>query len=106
MRVSDSDIDDRIAARVRVLRAAKGLTLDDLAASSGVSRAMLSRIERAQSSATAQLLVRLCGGLGVTLSELVAAAPATPAPLRRASEHPPFASRETALKRSSAFART
>jgi len=99
MREAGTDIDDRIAARVRNLRAAKGLTLDDLAASSGVSRAMLSRIERAQSSATAQLLVRLCGGLGVTLSDLVADAPAAPAPLRRASEHPLWRDPATGYRR-------
>ena len=99
MRETESDIDDRIAARVRNFRAAKGLTLDDLAASSGVSRAMLSRIERAQSSATAQLLVRLCGGLGVTLSELVADTPAAPAPLRRAREHPLWRDPATGYRR-------
>ncbi len=99
MRIREDDIDDRIAARVRELRAAKGLTLDDLAAASGVSRAMLSRIERAQSSATAQLLVRLCGGLGVTLSDLVSAAPAPPSPLRRAADHPLWRDPATGYRR-------
>jgi transcriptional regulator with XRE-family HTH domain len=99
MRTPEADIDERIGARVREFRAAKGLTLDDLAASSGVSRAMLSRIERAQSSATAQLLVRLCGGLGVTLSDLVAAAPAAPSPLRRAAGHPLWRDPATGYRR-------
>lgn len=79
-----SDIDARIGARIRALRGAA--TLDAIAARSGVSRAMLSRIERGESSATAQLLNRLAGGLGVTLSELVAT-PA-PGPLRRRAEQP------------------
>lgn len=65
-----SEIDQRIGARIRALRGPA--TLDALAAASGVSRAMLSRIEHGQSSATAQLLNRLAGGLGVTLSALVA----------------------------------
>lgn len=99
MRKADSDIDGRIAARVRELRAAKGMTLDDLAEASGVSRAMLSRIERAQSSATAQLLVRLCGGLGVTLSDLVAETPAAASPLRRSAEHPLWRDPATGYRR-------
>ncbi len=66
-----SDIEAAIAARVRSLRAGQGLTLDGLAARSGVSRAMLSRIERGESSPTAGLLLKLCDGLGVTLAELL-----------------------------------
>ncbi len=77
-----SDIDQRIGARIRALRGAA--TLDGLAASSGVSRAMLSRVERGESSATAQLLNRLAGGLGVTLSALFEAPAGTP--LRRRAE--------------------
>lgn len=79
-----SEIDSRIGARIRRLRGAA--TLDALAAASGVSRAMLSRIERGESSATAQLLNRLAGGLGVTLSALFAE-PAV-GPLTRAAEQP------------------
>lgn len=65
-----SDIEALIAARVREMRAGRALTLDALAARSGVSRAMLSRIERGESSPTAGLLLKLCDGLGVTLAEL------------------------------------
>jgi mannose-6-phosphate isomerase-like protein (cupin superfamily) len=46
-------IDTQIGARIRRLRG--NATLDALATASGVSRAMLSRIERGESSATAQL---------------------------------------------------
>ena len=77
-------IDARIGARIRGLRGAA--TLDALAAASGVSRAMLSRIERGDSSATAQLLNRLAGGLGVTLSALFAEPAA--GPLMRRAEQP------------------
>jgi transcriptional regulator with XRE-family HTH domain len=65
-----SDLDQVVAARVRELRAAKGYTLDQLAILSGVSRAMISKIERAEVSATAVLLVKLGGALGVTLGTL------------------------------------
>src|SRR3978361_2300709 len=79
---SPQTIDSRIGARIRALRAGKDLTLEALAQKADVSRAMLSRIERGESSPTAHLLNKVCGGLGVTLSTLFAAAeaPANPGP--------------------------
>ena len=71
-------INDRIAARVRQLRAARGSTLEALADSSGVSRSMISLIERGESSPTAVVLEKLATGLGVTLAALFEA-PAAPA---------------------------
>lgn len=62
----DDDID--VAGRLRHLRTTATLTLDELAARSGVSRAMISRIERGEASPTAQLLARLCAALGQSLS--------------------------------------
>ena len=83
MSLAEPDIDSRIAARIRHLRAERGLTLDGLARQADVSRAMLSRIERGESSPTAQLLNKICGGLGITLSVLFTE-PDTPAnPLYR-----------------------
>jgi transcriptional regulator with XRE-family HTH domain len=76
-------IDQDIGRRVHTLRTAAGMTLEALADRSGVSRAMLSRIERGESSPTAQLLNRVCAGLGVTLSTLFASAEAPVSPLRR-----------------------
>ena len=67
-------VDVELGARIKLLRAGQGLTLDELSDRSGVSRAMISRIERGELSATAQLLNRLCGGLGLTLSGLFARA--------------------------------
>jgi len=63
-------LDHRIALRARELRAARGLSLDALAERSGVSRSMISLIERGESSATAVVLERLATGLGVTLAAL------------------------------------
>ena len=65
-------MDARLALRLAAARTARGQTLDDLARASGVSRAMISRIERGESSPTAMVLGRLAGGLGVTLSSLFA----------------------------------
>src|ERR1700755_952259 len=73
MSLAESDIDNRIGARIRPFRATRSLTLEALAGLAEVSRAMLSRIERGESSPTAQLLNKVCGGLGVTLSTLFAA---------------------------------
>jgi len=81
-------IDHRLAERLRQARADKGLSLDQLAAAAGVSRAMISRVERAESSPTAALLGRLCGGLGITLSSLFVALEGKPSPLLRLAEQP------------------
>jgi transcriptional regulator with XRE-family HTH domain len=70
MKESSVDLNQRIAARVRDLRAVRGLSLDALANKSGVSRSMISLIERAESSSTAVVLERLAAGLNVTLSSL------------------------------------
>lgn len=72
------DINDRIAARVRQIRAERGLSLEALAEGSGVSRSMISLIERGQSSATAVVLEKLATGLDVPLAWLFDA-PAVPA---------------------------
>jgi transcriptional regulator with XRE-family HTH domain len=65
-----TDLNARIADRVRELRAASGLSLEQLATRTGVSRSMISLIERGESSPTAVLLEKLAGGLGVTLAGL------------------------------------
>jgi transcriptional regulator with XRE-family HTH domain len=64
------DLNRRIAARVRELRAAHVLSLDALAAKSGVSRSMISLVERGESSPTAVVLEKLAAGLGVVLAAL------------------------------------
>ena len=86
------DLDQRVARRVRELRARRGLSLQALAAGSGVSRSMISVIERGEVHATAVVLERLATGLGVTLASLfdeTAQARAT-TPVARAAEQPPW----------------
>ena len=65
-----AEVSRRIAERVRELRAARGFSLEALAGRSGVSRSMISLIERDESSPTAVVLQRLAAGLGVTLASL------------------------------------
>ncbi|HEX5848062.1 MAG TPA: XRE family transcriptional regulator [Rubrobacter sp.] len=60
----------RLGGRVRELRRARGLTLDRLAELSGVSRAMISKLERGEKNPTLVVAARLAEGLGVTLSRL------------------------------------
>ena len=72
-----SDLNQRIAERVRELRAAQALSLDALAKKCGVSRSMISLIERGESSPTAAVLEKLAAGLNVPLASLFDAPAAT-----------------------------
>jgi transcriptional regulator with XRE-family HTH domain len=92
MKDMPSDLTQRIAGRVRELRAAQDLSLDALAGQSGVSRSMLSLIERGESSPTAVVLEKLAVGLGVTLASLfdppATVAQASGGPLARRADQP------------------
>ncbi|MBV8680689.1 MAG: helix-turn-helix transcriptional regulator [Aquitalea sp.] len=68
-------VDTLIAKRVRELRKSRGYTLDQLAEHSGVSRSMISLIEREETSPTAAVLNKLADALSVTLATLFADAP-------------------------------
>jgi transcriptional regulator with XRE-family HTH domain len=61
-----------LADHLRGLRVERGLTLQDLAASSGVSRATLSRIENGDVSPTAETLGRLAAAFRLPISQLLA----------------------------------
>ena len=65
------NIDEKIGQRIAKRREIMGQTLDGLAQSSGISRATLSRIERGESSPSAQNLGALCAVFGTTMSELL-----------------------------------
>jgi transcriptional regulator with XRE-family HTH domain len=67
---TNSNLNERIAERVRNLRAAERLSLDALANKSGVSRSMISLIERGESSPTAVVLEKIAAALNVTLASL------------------------------------
>jgi transcriptional regulator with XRE-family HTH domain len=82
------DINTRIARRVRELRAASGLSLEALAAHCGVSRSMISLIERGESSPTAVLLEKLATGLDVALASLFDAPRAAGEPVARRADQP------------------
>ncbi len=64
-------LDDRIAQRLKALRAERDWSLEELAGRSAVSRATLSRLENGEVSPTAAVLGRLCTAYGLTMSRLM-----------------------------------
>jgi transcriptional regulator with XRE-family HTH domain len=91
MEEAAADLNGRIAERVRELRAARALSLDALAARSGVSRSMISLVERGESSPTAVVLEKLAAGLGVTMAAMFEAprsAAEAGGPIARRDEQP------------------
>src|ERR687892_2417558 len=60
----------RLGGRVKKLRRRRGLTLEELAGLSGVSRAMISKLERGEKNPTLVVAAKLAEGLGLTLSQL------------------------------------
>jgi transcriptional regulator with XRE-family HTH domain len=61
----------RIAESLRRLRKERGLSLDQLAAASGVSRAALSQVEGSRTNPTLSLLWKVAVGLGVPFQSLL-----------------------------------
>lgn len=68
--IAADDINTRIARRVRELRQQRSETIGSLAAKCGVSRSMISLIERVEASPTAVVLEKLAAGLGVSMAAL------------------------------------
>lgn len=82
----EQQFETEIGSRLKLLRQRQTMTLDQLAQASGVSRAMISRIERGEASPTAALLARLCEALGLTLSHFFAPDEPSGRPLIRRDE--------------------
>lgn len=99
MTTIERGIEARIAANLKSRRESLGLSLAQLAARSGVSKAMIGKVEAGASSPTAGLLGRLCGGLGVTLSTLMNAVEASEAAHFPADTQPTWRDPETGLRR-------
>lgn len=82
---TDPDLKSIVAANLRRLRTQRGLSLERLSKSSGVSRAMLSQIELEQSTPTITILWKVAKALDLPFSSFLSDA-ATPPPttLRKA----------------------
>ena len=62
---------DQVGPRLKQLRAQRGLTLTSLAASTGISKSTLSRLETGQRRPTLELLLALSQVYRVPLDDLV-----------------------------------
>jgi transcriptional regulator with XRE-family HTH domain len=83
--IGEPNLHDRIAARVRQLRSERAMSLEALAERSGVSRSMISLIERAQTSPTAVVLEKLAAALNIALAALFEPHPIAAEPVARRS---------------------
>src|SRR5215208_4061801 len=77
-----------IAANVRRLRAARGLSAAALARESGVARATLAELEAGRGNPTVETLYGLAKVLGITFADLLVEAGAPPVHVVRAGEGP------------------
>jgi transcriptional regulator with XRE-family HTH domain len=94
-----TDVTGPLAARLKAEREARGWPVAELAARSGVSRAMISKIERAEASPTAALLGKLSGAFGLTLSALLARAERSGDRLARRARQPQWTDPDTQYRR-------
>ena len=83
-----SDIHDRLAASLREARKTRGLSLDAVAKLSGVSRSMVSQIERGESSPTVATLWNLTQALQVDFAGLLEGRDAPGIEVTRAGDAP------------------
>src|SRR4051812_10508154 len=81
--VGAADLGRRVAENLRRKRKTRGMSLDDLARASGVSRAALSQIETSKTNPTLGLLWKIAVGLGVPFSDLIGEAKSGTSVLRR-----------------------
>jgi len=99
------DVSHRLAQRLRLERDGRGWSLAELAERSGVSKATISKIERAEVSPTAVVLVRLASAFDLTLAGLMLRAEGQGERLSRAGEQPVWRDPETGYLRRQVFSR-
>ena len=71
---SPEAINENLGRRVKKLRSDRGWSLEELATASGVSRSMLSEIEREKANPTLTVTFRIARAFGMTLQELIESA--------------------------------
>ena len=99
------DLSHRLAQRLRLERDSRGWSLAELADRSGVSKATISKIERAEVSPTAVVLVRLASAFDLTLAGLMLRAEGQGERLSRAANQPVWRDPETGYVRKQVFSR-
>lgn len=93
-------IDRCLGDRIKIEREARGWSLTDLSERAGVSRAMIHKIERGESSPTAALLGRLCAAFSISISTLMARAENRGGRISRAAGRAVWVDPETGYSRS------
>ncbi len=71
-----ASINENLGRRVKKLRSERGWSLEDLATASGVSRSMLSEIEREKANPTLTVTYRIAQAFGLNLQDLIETAEA------------------------------
>ena len=99
------ELSHRLAYRLKLERDSRGWSLAELADRSGVSKATISKIERAEVSPTAVVLVRLASAFDLTLAGLMLRAEGQGERLSRAAEQPVWRDPETGYVRKQVFSR-
>lgn len=94
-----NNLDDRLAARLREERQARGWSMAELADRSGVSRAMIGKVEKGEASPTAALLGKLAAAFDLSLSTLLARAEGVGGALIRRDAQPIWRDPETGYHR-------
>lgn len=92
-------MDCRIGARIRIERESRGWSLTELAERASVSRAMVYKVERGESSPTANLLGKLSGAFGLSMSTLMARAEIGQGRLLRREDQPTWTDPQTGYTR-------
>ncbi|PKR59740.1 helix-turn-helix domain-containing protein [Thalassospira lohafexi] len=99
MTIIEDDTTAYLSARLRRERESRGWSLGQFAEKSGVSKAMISKIERGEASPTATVLGRLSGALSVTVSALLSRTDAVHHGVRRYAQQPAWSDPETGYDR-------
>lgn len=60
----------KVGARVRSLRRERGLTIEQIAAASGLTKGFISQLERDRTAPSLSSIARICDALGVCLSHI------------------------------------
>ena len=99
--MADDEISKRLALRLKQARQSRSLSLEALANLSGVSKSMISQIERGESSPTVASLWNLTKALNVDFSGLLDGNPSESSPIReviRADQTPVIMSKGEGCK--------
>ena len=99
MSSKEDNLNVRIGQKVKEEREKRGWSLTELADHSGVSRAMIHKIERGESSPTAVLLARLSGSFDMSISQLLAQTEVQTGTLVRHENQPVWQDPETGYLR-------